>query len=224
MATRKEKPRCLLVCSADRKGVNAQSFIQSYTLTTSAFNVFLATPGGASIKFVGVDDKNRQWVTDFYSKAVSPEKLEEIDEFKFAAMVIPSATGAVFDLASNQHLGTILNSFVREKKPICAVGYGVTGLFSALDIHTKQWAFQDFTMTAPSLAEIAKHKDFFYFPFVPSEFIRNHKSTYSASRQDHLYVVVDDNLVTGQNEKSTLTAVQNLILLSNAHLIRGRQS
>ena len=38
----------------------------------------------------------------------------------------------------------------------------------------------------------------------------------AAAQQDHLYVVVDDILVTGQNEQSTLTAVQNLILLSNA--------
>ena len=224
MATRKEKPRCLVVCSADRKGVNVQSFIQSYTLTTSAFNVFLATPGGASIKLLGVDDKNRQRVADFYHKVLSPEKLEEIDERKFVAIVIPSGLGAVFDLASDQHLGKILNSFAEEKKPICAVGYGVTGLFSALDMRTKQWAFQDFSMTAPPLAEIAKHEEFFSFPVVPSEFIRNHKSTYSAARQDHLYVVVDDYLVTGQNEMSTLTAVQNLILLSNAHLVRGRQS
>lgn len=30
------------------------------------------------------------------------------------------------------------------------------------------------------------------------------------------HVVVDSHVVTGQNEQSTLTAVQNLILISNA--------
>lgn len=37
-----------------------------------------------------------------------------------------------------------------------------------------------------------------------------------ASFEGSLHVVVDNFLVTGQNEQSTLTAVQNLILLSNA--------
>ena len=39
-------------------------------------------------------------------------------------------------------------------------------------------------------------------------------------RATGLHVVVDSNLVTGQNEPSTLTAVQNLILLSNARYVR----
>ena len=34
---------------------------------------------GAAIKFVGVDETNRQWVTGFHAKAISPSKLEEID-------------------------------------------------------------------------------------------------------------------------------------------------
>ena len=36
-----------------------------------------------------------------------------------------------------------------------------------------------------------------------------------AGRVDAMHVVVDQHLVSGQNEQSTLTAVQNLILLSN---------
>ena len=35
----------------------------------------------------------------------------------------------------------------------------------------------------PPLAEIAKREDFSSFPVVPSEFIRNHKSTYSGQLQ-----------------------------------------
>ena len=34
---------------------------------------------GAGIEFVGVDETNRQWVTDFHAKAISPSKLEETD-------------------------------------------------------------------------------------------------------------------------------------------------
>ena len=37
-----------------------------------------------------------------------------------------------------------------------------------------------------------------------------------ASQPGSLHVVIDNYLVTGQNDQSTLTAVQNLILLNNA--------
>ena len=36
------------------------------------------------------------------------------------------------------------------------------------------------------------------------------------SKPENVHVVVDNHLVTGQNIQSTLTAVQNLILISNA--------
>ena len=35
-------------------------------------------------------------------------------------------------------------------------------------------------------------------------------------RSNSNYIIVDDHLITAQNSLSTLTAVQNLILLSNA--------
>lgn len=61
-------------------GVSAQSFIHSFTLTSSTFNIFIATPEGKPMDFVDVDDTNRQWVADFSSKPISvPQRLETID-------------------------------------------------------------------------------------------------------------------------------------------------
>ncbi|XP_011405858.1 PREDICTED: Parkinson disease 7 domain-containing protein 1-like [Amphimedon queenslandica] len=220
----REKPGCLLICSAHQKGVTAQSFIHSFTLTSSAFNVFLTTPGGAPVEFVNIDDSNRQWITDFRSKGLSnPHKLEEIDSSKFMTLVIPDSPGALFDLSNNAELAGIINSFTRDKKPMCAIGYGVAALFSTLDIHSQKWYFDKHSLTAPSHAEILKREDFPSLPIVPPDFIRKHGGTYSASPDpSSLYVVVDNFLVTGQNEQSTLTGVQNLILLSNARLARTR--
>jgi len=39
---------------------------------------------------------------------------------------------------------------------------------------------------------------------------------HAAGKPGNVHVVVDGHLVSGQNEQSTLTAVQNLILSSNA--------
>ena len=41
-------------------------------------------------------------------------------------------------------------------------------------------------------------------------------SSSPGSKWGEVHVVVDSHVVTGQNEQSTLTAVQNLILISNA--------
>ena len=44
-------------------------------------------------------------------------------------------------------------------------------------------------------------------------------SSSPGSKSGETFVIVDGHLVTGQNEQSTLTAVQNLILISNARYI-----
>lgn len=50
---------------------------------------------------------------------------------------------------------------------------------------------------------------------VLEDFIRDHRGRYSASPHSHCHVCVDRNVITGQNAASTLTAVQNLILMAN---------
>ncbi|XP_064400433.1 glutamine amidotransferase-like class 1 domain-containing protein 1 [Halichondria panicea] len=219
----RDKPACLIVCSSHSRGVTAQSFIHAFTLTSSTFNVFLATPEGKPMDFVDIDDNNRQWVTDFNSKSISmPHRLEAIDASKFIAVLIPSCPGAPFDLANSQYLAAILNAFLKDKKPVCAVGFGVSGLFCTADKQSHTWPFKDYSLTAPSVAELAKRDDFPTQPFVPSEFIRKHGASYSATKSDSTYVVIDNHVVSGQSVKSTLTAVQNIILLSNARLTKQR--
>lgn len=219
----REKPSCLIVCSSHSRGVSAQSFIHSFTLTSSTFNIFIATPEGKPMDFVDVDDTNRQWVADFSSKPISmPHRLETIDTTKFIAVLIPSCPGAPFDLSSNHYLGAILNSFAKEKKPVCAVGFGVFGLFSTLSRQSQEWNFTNYSLTSPSMFELAQRDDFPTLPYMPADMIRKHGATYSSSKSNGVHVVIDDHLVTGQNTQSTLTSVQNLILLSNARLTRQR--
>lgn len=51
---------------------------------------------------------------------------------------------------------------------------------------------------------------------IPEDVARDLGGHFSASGEpEAVHVCVDRNLVTGQNEASTLTAVQNLVLLAN---------
>lgn len=143
-------------------------------------------------------------------------KLENVDASRYGAVLIPSAPGALHDLAQDSELAKLLNTFVHEKKPICAIGHGVAGLCSARREDGKSWSFKSFSLTGPSVFESARSADFSSLPIILEDWIKDHGGTYSASEPEGMHVIIDRHLITGQNDSSTLSAVQNLILLCNA--------
>ncbi|XP_006813689.1 glutamine amidotransferase-like class 1 domain-containing protein 1 [Saccoglossus kowalevskii] len=135
---------------------------------------------------------------------------------RFAALLIPSCPGAIHDLAKNKDLAQLLNNFIDEKKPICAVGFGVGALCPAKKDDTQLWSFSSYCITAPSVYELAKGSELATMPIILEDFIKDSGANYTATEPEGVHVVVDRHLITGQNDQSTLTAVQNLILLCNA--------
>ncbi|XP_066996583.1 glutamine amidotransferase-like class 1 domain-containing protein 1 isoform X5 [Anabrus simplex] len=171
---------CLIVLPSCAEGVSAQSFIQCFTLTHSAFVVQLATPGGKTPEFINQDEQSRRWLNDFRTKPFAvPLSLEIIDQF------------------------------------ICAIGLGVAGLFSAKIEEDKSWGFKTYSLTGSSVFELAQKPNFSDLAVIPEDAVRDGGGCFSNSGPECVHVVVDRHLVTGQNEQSTLTAVQNLVLLCN---------
>ncbi|KAH7968995.1 hypothetical protein HPB52_013538 [Rhipicephalus sanguineus] len=192
---------CLIVLSGSKDGNSAPSFIQTFTLLHSTFTVQIATPGGRPLEFVNQDEQSRRWLNDFRMKVFAiPIGLHTVDPNRYSCLILPHSPGAVHDLWENKDLGQILRHFIQEKKPICAIGMGVAGLFSAME-DSDVWSF--------------RRPDFANLPVIPEDVIKDRGALYSSSDPDEVHVVVDRHLVTGQNEQSTLTAVQNLVLLCN---------
>uniref|UniRef100_A0A8B9UK96 Glutamine amidotransferase-like class 1 domain-containing protein 1 n=1 Tax=Anas zonorhyncha TaxID=75864 RepID=A0A8B9UK96_9AVES len=215
MSERLGKPTCLIVASAAAAGVSAQSFLHCFTLTSSAFNLQVATPGGKSIDFVDVNESNMRWIQDFRMKSyANPAKLESIDGARYHALLIPNCPGAVTDLANSGYLAKILQHFSTENKPICAVGHGVAALCCATN-EDKSWVFQGYSLTGPSVYELIRQPNFASLSIIVEDFVKDSGATFSASKPDAVHVVLDRHLVTGQNENSTLPAVQNLLMLCN---------
>ncbi|XP_064634647.1 glutamine amidotransferase-like class 1 domain-containing protein 1 [Lineus longissimus] len=215
------KSNCLIVLSAAIEGVDCQSFIQAFTLTHSTFSVQLASPNGRLSEFINQDDSSRRWLNDFRAKSFStPINLEMVDANRYSALLLPSMPGSVFDLAHNLELSQIIRHFVKEKKPICAVGMGVAALCCAQH-DDSTWAFSSYSLTSTSVFELARQHDFSTIPIIPEDFIKDSGGKYSCSEPDAVHVVIDRHLITGQNEQSTLTAVQNLILLCNQRQGKG---
>ncbi|KAL3841748.1 hypothetical protein ACJMK2_019851 [Sinanodonta woodiana] len=205
---------CLFVLSSAAEGVSAPSFLQAYNLVSPNCTVQLASPNGRNIEYVKQDESNRRWFNEFRSKASStPIGLETVDPARYATVFIPAAPGAVHDLLKNQDLAQIISHFVREKKPLCAVGMGVAGLFGAKK-DNGSWCFEDYSLTGPSVFEEARHPEFASLSVIPEDFIKEHGGQYSSSEPDAIHVIIDRHVITGQNVQSTIMAVQNLILMS----------
>ncbi|CAH1785392.1 unnamed protein product, partial [Owenia fusiformis] len=209
------RQNCLIVLSSAKEGVSAASFIQAFTLTHTTFTVQLATPGGKAVDYVNQDDNSRRWLNDFRTKAFSmPISLDAIEPNRYSALLIPCAPGAISDLANSPQLAIIINNFVAEKKPICAIGLGVSALCCARK-DGGDWSLKDYSLTSTSVFELARSVDFANLQIIPEDFIKDNGGTYSCSKPDCVHVVIDQHIITGQNEQSTLTSVQNLILLCN---------
>uniref|UniRef100_A0A8C4MZV4 Glutamine amidotransferase-like class 1 domain-containing protein 1 n=1 Tax=Eptatretus burgeri TaxID=7764 RepID=A0A8C4MZV4_EPTBU len=131
---------------------------------------------------------------------------------RYDALLLPSAQGAMIDLASSQSLARIIRHFVSEQKPLCAVSHGVAALCCAVD-EDKSWAFSGYSITGPTVFELVRRADFSTMQLIVEDFARDAGAVFSASQSGVVHVVVDRHVVTGQNEQSTLTAVQNLVLL-----------
>ncbi|XP_063800848.1 glutamine amidotransferase-like class 1 domain-containing protein 1 [Pseudophryne corroboree] len=209
------KPSCLIVASAVTGGVSAPSFLQTFTLASSAFNLQVASPGGKALDFVGVNEIDTRWFQDFQLKPyANPARLESIDGSRYHALLIPHCPGAMTDLANSGYLARILQNFKAEKKPVCAIGHGVTALCCVTN-EDKSWIFQDYSLTGPSVYELVRQPDYASLPLILEDFAKDSGATFSASEPDAIHVVLDRHLITGQNENSTMAAVQNLILLCN---------
>ncbi|KAK6973279.1 Parkinson disease 7 domain-containing protein 1-like isoform X1 [Biomphalaria glabrata] len=140
---------------------------------------------------------------------------------RYSALLIPACPGAIHDLCANADLAQIITHFIQEKKPVCAIGHGVAGLFSARKEDGKSWWLEDFCLTAPSLFEVGQLPDFAMLPVLPEDFIKDHGGKYTATEPDGIHVVIDRFLITGQNAESTVTAVQNLILMCSQKQLKN---
>ncbi|XP_072047117.1 glutamine amidotransferase-like class 1 domain-containing protein 1 [Amphiura filiformis] len=200
------------------KGVPAQSFIHAFTLTHSAFSVQLASPEGRPIDFANQDEGSKRWLNEFRTKPFStPIKLDTVVASRYSALLVVDCPGALYDLALNTQLAQILQHFIIEKKPICAVGQGVSAFCGVQTLENiNKWALAGYCLTGPSVCELARTPGFASLPIVIEDYVKDNGANYSGSVPDGVHVVVDRNIITGQNEASTLTAVQNLILLCNA--------
>ncbi|KAL6050046.1 Glutamine amidotransferase-like class 1 domain-containing protein 1 [Balamuthia mandrillaris] len=219
------KGACLVVVSSAASvdtnytgSVSVTSFIQAVQLLEhNGFSVEVATPNAAPPEFHYPDEASVSWLKEHNQLLAHPLSTAELIKqesniVKYCGLVLPSSIGGVSDLSNDVSLGNLVRQFQSAQKPICAIGFGVTGLCKAFNENDK-WCFSGWNLTAISNFETARFPYFSKLPLIIEDYIKDHGGFYNCSDVDETHIIIDRTLITGQNEQSTTLAVQNFIWL-----------
>lgn len=188
-------------------------------LTAAGYDVVVATPGGVppTPDPRSVDDEDAVKAAVGIAGLVEPRGLSEIEDVTaFAAVVLPGGHGPMGDLARDPHLGRILRAAVDAGVPVAAICHGPAGLLAARQDPEASWPFAGRRLTAFSDAEEGDLAGRLQYS-LEAELRAAGADVVIADEPFAEQVVVDGDLVTGQNPASAGPAAEALVTL-----LRGR--
>ena len=141
--------------------------------------------------------------------------LKEIKEDEFDAVFLPGGHGPMWDLSNNEVLKPLLEAFNKNQKPIGLVCHGVVGLVSLQNDEgeplvkgLKLTSFSDSEEEAVGLTKVV--------PFLLESKLRSLGANYHKGSDFSVYVVADENIITGQNPASSVdAAIEILSMISS---------
>ena len=143
------------------------------------------------------------------------EKLSDAVKDEYQALVIPGGHGPMFDLATDELLASILKDFMEKNKLIGAVCHGPAALVrAALADGTSILAGKKVTGFSNE-EEVTVQLDKLV-PFLLEDQLKKLGASYSRKDMWQEYVVVDGNLITGQNPQSSTLFAKTIVKELNA--------
>jgi len=143
------------------------------------------------------------------------EKLSDAVKDEYQALVIPGGHGPMFDLATDELLASTLKDFMEKNKLIAAVCHGPAALVRAvLADGTSILAGKKVTGFSNE-EEVAVQLDKLV-PFLLEDQLKKLGASYSRKDMWQEYVVVDGNLITGQNPQSSTLFAKTIVKELNA--------
>ncbi|WP_235506011.1 type 1 glutamine amidotransferase domain-containing protein [Variovorax sp. Root411] len=140
----------------------------------------------------------------------SPLQVEDQDIGKYEAVVLPGGHGPMQDLAVDRATGKLLaQAAARPDVVVAALCHGQAGLLSAGD--AQQWAFKGRRVTGFSNVEETQVGLAANAPWLLEDRLRDAGALYESEAPWHSHVVVDGNLVTGQNPQSAEQLAEEVI-------------
>jgi putative intracellular protease/amidase len=212
-------------------GYWAEEFVVPHSVfRTQGIEVALATPGGVAptVDQVSLNPERaggepkaaafRDYINAVADQLAQPMVLEHAvgRVADYDAIYIPGGHGPMEDLVDFQPLGEILTEFVDSDRVVTAVCHGPAGLLPA-NRPDGSWLFEGMRMTGftdeeERLAGLAARA-----PWLLEDRLRERGAHFEAGPPWEPHVVVDGNLVTGQNPASSQASADRTLGELRAH-------
>jgi putative intracellular protease/amidase len=206
-------------------GFWAEEFTAPYELLAKAgIEITIATPGGvvpvademslsagANGGDQGRADAARGYLETLQPLLDNPKRLEDMDSDDFDAVLIPGGHGPMQDLAVNPHIGKLLATMLPDPtKTVASLCHGPASFLAAGD-ENNQWPFKGRRMTTFTDAEEHATGLDANAPWLLENRLRAGGALVSGGPAWESNVVVDGNLITGQNPASGERVAELLI-------------
>lgn len=200
-------------------GFWAEELLTPYSVLTEAgHEVEFATPGGVTPApdeaSFGADAGRERAGLAAITGLASPMRLDQVDVSAYDAVFYPGGHGPMQDLWQDSDSGALITGALAAGTPVALVCHGVAALLAA----TRQDGagtlagrrVTGFTDEEETQAGLASHA-----PFLLESTLRQHGLAVEVAEPWADHVVVDGNLITGQNPQSS-TSVAGALLASLA--------
>lgn len=215
-----EKKILMVVTSQDRiddehpTGLWFEEFARPYYLfRESNFDITVASPKGGPAPIDPGSMKEKK-LTDRFADALqvlkASEKLSEIDASDYVAVFFPGGHGAMYDLPADPDVGRIVSSFIAGRKIVAAVCHGPACLIGAKAPDgsplVKNRKLTSFTNNEEREGKLDR-----LMPFLLESRLRELGADFEGAGNWTDHIVVDGNLITGQNPQSSESTARAVI-------------
>ncbi len=141
-----------------------------------------------------------------------PLSLEALNVEDYAAVLLVGGHGTMWDFPQHQGLNSVLMQAIRKNKIIAAVCHGVVGLCNLIDDNQRPFVYQRQLCGFTNEEEIAVGAQS-AVPFLLEDRLRQLGANYQSADAFQAKVVIDGQLITGQNPQSSSLLAQKLLQL-----------
>ncbi|GAB4002757.1 type 1 glutamine amidotransferase domain-containing protein [Nocardioides ultimimeridianus] len=204
--------------TAHPTGFWAEELLEPYrALTAAGHTVDIATPGGvvptvdrASLtpEYTGGADVTAE--LDAIDALRHPIALTDVDLEAYAAVYYPGGHGPMEDLVDDRDSGALLVAALDSGRPLAVVCHGSVALLAA-DRTDGTWAFAGKRITGFTDEEERQGGLAANAPFLAESRLREAGAVVEVGAPWSDHVVVDGNLITGQNPQSSASVGKLLV-------------
>ncbi|WP_026689600.1 type 1 glutamine amidotransferase domain-containing protein [Alteribacter aurantiacus] len=213
------KKMLMIVTSADKinsdnkTGIWVSEFVEPYLAFVEAgYDVTVASPKGGKAPLdpnSAEDEQLKEWEEPL-KRLEETTQLQQVSKEAYDGVFLPGGHGTMFDFPDDPSLKSILSHFADHDLPIGAVCHGPAGFVNVTKsdgtslVEGKR--VTAFTNEEEESTELDKH-----MPFLLETSLREKGAQFEMGSMWSDFVIVDGNLVTGQNPQSSLTAAKAFV-------------